>query len=49
LLDKLDELAKLHEAAIFKGFEPEDLAALEALLDTVGGNLSGVRSQREAK
>src|SRR3982074_3285403 len=33
VLDKLDELAKVHEGAIFAGFEGEDLKRLEALLD----------------
>jgi MarR family transcriptional regulator, transcriptional regulator for hemolysin len=49
LLEKLDKLAKLHEAAIFNGFETEDLARLEALLDTVARNLAEVRSHRAAK
>ena len=48
VLDKLDKLAKLHEAAIFDGFEAEDLAKLEALLDTVARNLAEVRNQRAA-
>ena len=48
VLDKLDKLAKLHEAAIFDGFEAEDLARLEALLDTVARNLAEVRNQRAA-
>jgi MarR family transcriptional regulator for hemolysin len=46
LLDKLDDLAKVHEAAIFAGFEPEDLEKLDALLDAVARNLSDFRSQR---
>jgi DNA-binding MarR family transcriptional regulator len=48
LLDKLDELAKIHEAAIFAGFDAEDVEKLDALLDTIAGNLSDFRSQRAA-
>jgi MarR family transcriptional regulator for hemolysin len=33
VLDKLDELAKMHEAAIFAGFEGQDLERLDTLLD----------------
>jgi MarR family transcriptional regulator, transcriptional regulator for hemolysin len=46
VLDKLDELAKIHEAAIFAGFTAEDLEKLDALLDTIAGNLSDFRSQQ---
>jgi MarR family transcriptional regulator, transcriptional regulator for hemolysin len=48
VLDKLDELAKIHEAAIFAGFEAEDLERLDALLDAIARNLSDFRSQRTA-
>jgi MarR family transcriptional regulator for hemolysin len=48
LLDKLDELAKIHEAAIFAGFDAEDVEKLDALLDTIAGNLADFRSQRAA-
>jgi MarR family transcriptional regulator, transcriptional regulator for hemolysin len=48
LLDKLDELAKIHETAIFAGFAAEDLERLDALLDDIAGNLSEFRSQRSA-
>jgi MarR family transcriptional regulator for hemolysin len=48
LLDKLDELAKIHEAAIFAGFAAEDLERLDALLDCIAGNLSEFRSARSA-
>src|SRR5882724_1416606 len=48
VLDKLDELAKVHEAAIFAGFDGQDLEALDALLDTISRNLSDFRSQRAA-
>jgi MarR family transcriptional regulator for hemolysin len=48
VLDTLDELAKIHEAAIFAGFTPEDVEKLDALLDAIAGNLSDFRSQRAA-
>ena len=49
VLDKLDELAKLHEAIIFAGFETGDLEKLDALLEIISGNLAEFRSQREMK
>jgi MarR family transcriptional regulator for hemolysin len=49
LLDKLDELAKVHETAIFAGFDSEDLEKLDKLLDAIAANLSDFRAQREAK
>jgi MarR family transcriptional regulator, transcriptional regulator for hemolysin len=48
VLDKLDQLAKVHEAAIFAGFDAEDLDRLESLLDVIARNLSDFRAQREA-
>lgn len=48
VLDKLDDLAKIHEAAIFAGFEPEDLERLDALLDTISRNLTTFRNERAA-
>jgi MarR family transcriptional regulator for hemolysin len=48
VLDKLDELAKIHEAAIFAGFAAEDLERFDALLDGIARNLSDFRSQRAA-
>jgi MarR family transcriptional regulator, transcriptional regulator for hemolysin len=48
VLDKLDELARIHETAIFAGFRPEDLERLEALLDAIGRNLAQFRSPRAA-
>ena len=48
VLDTLDQLAKVHEEAIFAGFEFGDMDRLEALLDTITRNLSEFRSQREA-
>jgi MarR family transcriptional regulator, transcriptional regulator for hemolysin len=49
VLDKLDELAKIHEAFIFAGFEAGDLDKLDALLEIISGNLANFRSQRESK
>lgn len=49
VLDKLDELAKVHETAIFAGFDAEDLDRLDKLLDAISGNLADFRSQREEK
>ena len=48
VLDTLDELAKVHEAAIFAGFDAEDVESLDALLDTIARNLSEFRTQRTA-
>jgi MarR family transcriptional regulator for hemolysin len=48
VLDKLDELAKIHETAIFAGFGAQDLEQLDALLDTIAGNLSNFRNLRAA-
>jgi MarR family transcriptional regulator for hemolysin len=48
VLDKLDKLAKVHEAAIFAGLEPEDVEKLDAFLDRIARNLSDLRSHRAA-
>jgi MarR family transcriptional regulator for hemolysin len=48
LLNKLDDLAKVHETWIFAGFEPEDLEKLDALLDKMCRNLSEFRAHRAA-
>jgi MarR family transcriptional regulator for hemolysin len=48
VLDKLDELAKIHEAAIFAGFEAVDIERLDAFLDVIARNLSSIRSVRAA-
>jgi MarR family transcriptional regulator for hemolysin len=47
VLDTLDALAKIHEEAIFAGFELQDMERLEALLDLITRNMSEFRSQRE--
>ena len=46
LLARLDDLAKIHEARIFAGFESEALEKLDALLDKVAQNLSDLRAQQ---
>jgi MarR family transcriptional regulator for hemolysin len=48
VLDKLEELGRIHEAEMFAGFESEDLKRLDALLDTIARNLSAARSLRAA-
>jgi MarR family transcriptional regulator, transcriptional regulator for hemolysin len=49
VLDKLDELAKIHEAMIFTGFSDADLEKLHDLLDLIAQNVSASRDQHEAK
>jgi DNA-binding MarR family transcriptional regulator len=49
LLDRLDELAKIHEGWIFAGFEAEELEKLDELLDRIARNLSDVRTRRAAE
>ena len=44
ILDKLDEIAKLHEAAIFAGFDNKDLEKLDKLLEAIARNLSTAKS-----
>jgi MarR family transcriptional regulator for hemolysin len=46
LLDKLDELAKTHEAIIFAGFDNEDLEKLDGLLEGISRNLGTFRQQQ---
>jgi MarR family transcriptional regulator for hemolysin len=48
VLDKLDEVAKTHEAAMFAGFDSEDLERLDASLEAIARNLSAARSVRAA-
>lgn len=43
VLDTLDQLAKVHEAAMFAGFTDEDLDRLSALLEAMEHNLSAAR------
>ena len=46
VLDKLDELGKVHEAAIFAGFDTAELEKLDALLEAISRNMSLFRNQR---
>jgi MarR family transcriptional regulator for hemolysin len=46
VLDKLDEVAKSHEAEMFAGFDGEDLERLDASLEAIARNLSAARSLR---
>jgi DNA-binding MarR family transcriptional regulator len=47
LLDKLDELARIHELAIFGGISAEDLEKLDTLLEAISRNLSEFRNQKQ--
>lgn len=49
VLDKLDEVAKSHEAQIFAGFDNEDLEKLDELLEAIARNLSAAKSVRTAE
>jgi MarR family transcriptional regulator, transcriptional regulator for hemolysin len=49
MLDKIDELAKVHEADIFAGFAAADLDRLDELLEGIARNLSTVRARDEGK
>jgi DNA-binding MarR family transcriptional regulator len=46
LLDKLDELAKVHEGWIFAGFETEELEKIDVFLERISRNLADFRAQR---
>jgi MarR family transcriptional regulator for hemolysin len=46
VLDKLDEIARLHEQILFAGFEPEELERLDAALDMLSRNLATEKSLR---
>jgi hypothetical protein len=48
VLDKLDEVAKGHEAEIFAGFSNADLDKLDELLEAIARNLSAAKSVRAA-
>lgn len=49
LLAKLDDLARVHEARIFAGFESEALEKLDSLLERIAQNLSKLRTRSEAQ
>jgi MarR family transcriptional regulator, transcriptional regulator for hemolysin len=49
LLDRLGEVAKVHEDESFAGLDEADLSRLNALLDVVARNLATSRSRDEAK
>lgn len=46
LLDRLDELAKVHEGWIFAGFETEELEKMDELLERISRNMADFRHQR---
>lgn len=49
MLDKIDELAKVHEADIFAGFAIADLDRLDELLEGIARNLAAARAREEGK
>ncbi|MFP5305971.1 MAG: MarR family winged helix-turn-helix transcriptional regulator [Gammaproteobacteria bacterium] len=49
VLDKLGELAAVHEAEIFAGFSAADLAQLDALLDRIAENLAACAPRQEQR
>ena len=49
MLDKIDELAKVHEADIFAGFATADLDRLDELLEGIARNLAAARAREEGK
>ena len=49
MLDKIDELAKVHESEIFAGFAAGDLDRLDELLEGIARNLALARSREEGK
>ena len=49
MLDKIDELAKVHEADIFAGFSAADLDRLDELLEGIARNLAAARAREEGK
>jgi MarR family transcriptional regulator for hemolysin len=49
IMDKLDELAKLHEAEVFAGFDSAEVDALDSLLDKLSRNVSAARGRDEGK
>ena len=49
MLDKIDELAKVHEADIFAGFATADLDRLDELLEGIARNLAVARAREEGK
>lgn len=48
LLERLEEVAQLHERETFAGLNENDLAQLDALLDILARNLAASRSRHEA-
>lgn len=49
VLDKLNELARAHEAVVFAGFDDADLDKLHALLEAVERNLSVASASDDTK
>jgi MarR family transcriptional regulator for hemolysin len=49
VLDKLSELARVHEAVTFNGLNDDDLDKVSELLDAMARNLSAARTRNQAK
>jgi DNA-binding MarR family transcriptional regulator len=49
LLDKLDDLAKVHEQAIFAGLQAEDLERIDSFLEQISRNLSAFRIHQQQR
>jgi MarR family transcriptional regulator, transcriptional regulator for hemolysin len=49
VLDKLDEVARLHETALFAGITSDELERLDAALDAIGRNLAAGKTLRAAE
>jgi MarR family transcriptional regulator for hemolysin len=49
VLDTLDELAKIHEAAMFTGFTDDDLDTLGTFLDAMARNMAAAKIKYDAK
>lgn len=46
VLDKLDEIARLHETALFEGFSNDDIERLDDSLDRLSRNIAAEKSLR---
>lgn len=49
VLDRLGKIAKAHEDDAFAGFDDEDLASLDRLLDSIARNLAASQGRHDTK
>ena len=49
MLEKLGNIAKMHEDEVFAGFDDEDLSKLDALLEKIARNLAEASGRQETK